>query len=138
MYRGFETSTAHSMDLYTTETEVAPPSGSIPDRSILKGVYMSEATDKFIADAVRSYLKTLGGAFSDVTERSVRALLESHSHLRSLNIDIHSEYEKYLEDNKKRWKAQMDNSIVEEFIREKLRKMTLQEVVNFIGEDNGR
>ena len=97
---------------------------------------MTQASDKYIADTVRAYLKTLAGNF-DITERAVQSLMESHSHLRSLNLDIHSEYEKYLEEHKNRWKAILDDSVVESFIREKLRNMTLQEVANYIGEDDG-
>lgn len=97
---------------------------------------MKEASDKYIADVVRAYLKTLGSNIT-ITERTVQSLMESHSHLRSLNLDIHSEYEKYLEEHKNRWKAILDDSVVESFIREKLRNMTLQEVANYIGENNG-
>lgn len=97
---------------------------------------MEIASDEYIASNVRDYILSLLGG-TEISQSSVHMLIASHTRLRALNLEASDSYMEYVEKLKEMRKAELEDTIVQEFIRAKLRNMTLQEVANYIGEDNG-
>ena len=97
---------------------------------------MTEPTDEQLLE---EYNKEIHGQYAKQGEMTVARLIESHRHLRNLNIERNGVFN---EARKKGYKAGYEwgiktvslesNSIQYEY----LRKMTIQELANLIGTDD--
>lgn len=100
---------------------------------------MNLASDEYIANAFRRYIAKIDNGEGNIvaSESAVDGILETHEMLRKWNFDNQKFREEYTQTLRGEMKENISQSVVDEFIHEKLRHMTLQEVANYIGENDG-
>lgn len=116
----------HNLDADTVFNELYNYGVSIHGEMVLKDGYNVE---KSIKTGEEVQVKRLRMTLSD--------LIRSHSHLRSLNLENNEQLIKNAQEARNRaYNQAYEYALQHEFISvERLRKMTMQEIANLIGEE---